>query len=130
MAKYRVNLTVYELKELEAIIRKHNTNQAVLQRAKITLFANGECKRNKDIMAELHIHSADITKWTKRWIDRAQDSVLERLSDLPRPGAPDTFTPEKICQMVARDCEYYISKSGLSNIKTNELATPWNTLLA
>ena len=105
MAKYRVNLTVYEFKELEAIIRKHNTNQAVLQRAKIILLANGECKRNKDIMAELHIHSADITKWTKRWIDRAQDTVLERLSDLPRPGAPDTFTPEQICQMVAMVCE-------------------------
>ena len=56
-------------------------------------------------MAELNINSGDITKWTKRWIDRAQDTVLERLSDLPRPGVPDTFTPEQICQMVAMVCE-------------------------
>ncbi len=105
MAKYRINLTVYERQELEAIIRRPNTAQKLVKRAKIILLANGECMNNKDIATELGIYNADITQWTKRWIDRSQDTVIERLSDLPRSGAPDTFTPEQICQLVALACE-------------------------
>jgi transposase len=89
MAKYHINLTVYERLELEKII----------------LLANGECMSNKDIATELGIYSADITQWTKRWIARSQDTVIQRLSDLPRSGAPDTFSPEQICQLVALACE-------------------------
>ena len=31
--------------------------------------------------------------------------MTERLSDAPRCGAPATFTPEQICQVVALACE-------------------------
>jgi transposase len=105
MAKYRINLTVYERQELETMIRRPNTEQQIVKRAKIILLANGECMSNKDIAAELGIYDADITQWTKRWIDRSQDTVRERLSDLPRSGAPDTFSAEQICQLVALACE-------------------------
>ncbi len=105
MAKYRINLTVYERLELEALIRKHNTAQKIVKRAQIILLANGECKSNEEIVAQLGIYSADISRWTKRWIERAQETVIQRLSDLPRSGAPDTFTPEQICQIVALVCE-------------------------
>ena len=30
---------------------------------------------------------------------------LDRLKDLPRPGAPDKFTPEQVCQLIALACE-------------------------
>ena len=105
MAKYRINLTVYERLELEKIIKRHTTEQQIAKRAKIILLANGECMSNKDIATELGLYSADITQWTKRWIDRSQDTVIQRLSDLPRSGAPDTFSPEQICQLVALVCE-------------------------
>jgi putative transposase len=32
-------------------------------------------------------------------------AVHELLRDAPRPGAPGTFTPEQICQIVAVGCE-------------------------
>lgn len=105
MAKHRINLTIYECQELETMTRKHNMQQKSVRRAKIILLANGECKSNKEISIELGTHSANVTKWTKRWIDRSQEPIIERLSDLPRCGAPDTFTPEQICQMVALVCE-------------------------
>ncbi len=105
MAKYRVNLTIIEYNKLIKIIEKHSTSQVVVQRAKIILLANGECKKNKEIMKDLGINSSEITKWTKRWIERSQDSILERLSDLARSGAPDTFTPKQICHLVAMVCE-------------------------
>ncbi len=98
-------MTGYERHELEALIRKHNTAQKIVRRAQIILLANGECKSNEEIVTQLGIYSADISRWTKRWIERAQETVIQRLSDLPRIGAPDTFTPEQICQIVALVCE-------------------------
>jgi transposase len=105
MANYRINLTEYERQELEALTRKHNTAQIIVRRAQIILLANGECENNKEIAAKLGAYSADVSRWTKRWIERAQDTVIQRLSDLPRSGAPDTFTAEQICQIVALACE-------------------------
>lgn len=105
MPKHRVNLTQYETQILEEVVRKPSSGQDIVKRAKIILLANGECKRNKEIVAELGIQSSDISRWTKRWIERTQYTVLERISDLPRSGSPDTFTPEQICKMVALVCE-------------------------
>lgn len=105
MAKYRINLTIYERQELEALIRRQNTAQNIVRRAQIILLANGECKSNDDIVAQLGVHSADVSRWTRRWIERSQETVIQRLSDLPRSGAPDTFTAEQICQIVALACE-------------------------
>jgi transposase len=48
-----------------------------------------------------------VSTWVKRWVETAGQelSVCERLADLDRPGAPDTFTPEQVCQLVALACE-------------------------
>jgi putative transposase len=67
--------------------------------------ANEEAKTNKDIAKHLGINLCDVTRWTKRWIDRAMESVEERLSDLPRSGAPDRITAEQWCQIMALACE-------------------------
>jgi DNA-binding NarL/FixJ family response regulator len=66
MAKYRINLTVYERLELEKIIKRHTPEQQIAKRAKIIFLANGECLSNKDIASELDIYSTDITQWTNR----------------------------------------------------------------
>ena len=105
MAKNRINLTRYEEQELVEIISKPSTAQNIAIRAKIILFANGECKRNKEIASELNIQSQDVSRWIKRWIEQTQEAVIKRLSDLPRSGTPNTFTPKQICQMVALVCE-------------------------
>jgi hypothetical protein len=51
------------------------------------------------------ISPCDITLWTKRWIERFDVPVSERLMDAPRPGAPDRITPEQWCQIMALACE-------------------------
>jgi len=43
--------------------------------------------------------------WRRRWQDAAATAgVAARLSDAPRCGAPATFTPEVICQIMALAC--------------------------
>jgi hypothetical protein len=46
-----------------------------------------------------------VTTWTKRWLEKSAEPIEQRLEDLPRPGAPDTFTPEQLCQLIALACE-------------------------
>ena len=82
---YRTSLTADETKQLEQLIRKSTAPQHLVRRAKIILMANGEGKSNQVIAEELGITSSKVSLWTKRWIDRAGDSLEERLSDLARP---------------------------------------------
>jgi transposase len=103
--KYRINLTSIELKKLEQIIRTQTAPQNEVKRAKIIIMANEEGKTNKEISETLNTTSAEITKWTKRWVDCTLAPIGKRLKDLPRSGAPDTFTPEQWCQIMALACE-------------------------
>jgi hypothetical protein len=44
--------------------------------------------------------------WRRRWLASPPSAgVAARLSDAPRCGAPATFTPEAICQIIALACE-------------------------
>lgn len=101
---YRTNLTADETKKLEQIIRKSTAPQHLVRRARIILMANGEEKSNKVIAEKLGITSSKVSIWTKRWTDRAEDTVEERLSDLPRSGAPCQITPEQWCKIMAVCC--------------------------
>lgn len=102
--EYRINLTAYETSQLEQLIRQSTAPQNLVKRAKIILMANGEGQSNKEISEILGTTLAKVTMWTKRWIDRALDSIEERLSDLPRPGSPGKITPEQWCQIMAVCC--------------------------
>jgi putative transposase len=103
--KYRINLTRSEKSALEQLLRRHSTPQNKARRAQIILLANEEAKTNKDIAKHLGINLCDVTRWTKRWIDRAMEPVEARLSDSPRSGAPDRITAEQWCQIMALACE-------------------------
>ena len=103
--KYRINLTGGEKAELEQVIRRHTTPQNEARRARIILLANEECCTNQEIAKQLGINSCDITRWTKRWIDLAMEPIQDRLSDAPRPGAPDRITAEQWCNIMALSCE-------------------------
>ncbi|CAK0772802.1 hypothetical protein CCP3SC15_4640004 [Gammaproteobacteria bacterium] len=46
-----------------------------------------------------------MTQWTKRWVERALKPIRDRLSDLLRPGRPDTISAEQCCQIMALACE-------------------------
>ena len=103
--RYRINLLASERTTLEALIRQQTTPQHLAKRARIILLANGEAATNRAISDQLGVTQAEVTTWTKRWIERAMDPLAERLADLPRSGRPDTITPEQWCQILALACE-------------------------
>ena len=67
--------------------------------------ANGEGMSNQAIAEALGIYKADVSIWTRRWVERAMEPVADRLADLPRSGRPDTVTPEQWCRILALACE-------------------------
>lgn len=99
--QFRINLLASERVELETLIRTHSTPQVVARRARIILLANGEWQSNQVIADAMGLFKADVTVWTKRWIERALEPVAARLSDRPRPGRPDTIPPEQWCRILA-----------------------------
>lgn len=102
--RYRINLTEQEREVLRQLTRQHTATQRIVRRAKIILMA-GEGESRQDIAAKLGVRSPVVTTWTKRWLEKSAAPVAQRLEDLPRPGAPDTFTPEQLCQLIALACE-------------------------
>jgi putative transposase len=91
----------------------------MVTRGKIILMAD-DGLNNQYIADDLGIHVQTPRRWRNRWAEAAErlkdietdldDKALyahikEMLSDEPRSGAPATFTPEQICQIVALSCE-------------------------
>ncbi len=103
--KYRVKLRDKERAQLEQLVRRHSTPQNLVRRARIILLANGEAQSNTAISEHLGVTKANVTHWTKRWIERASESTENRISDLPRSGAPSRITAEQWCKIMALACE-------------------------
>ena len=100
-----IELTAEQAGILDHLVRAHSTGQQLAERARIILSAaagKGIC----ETAAELGLWRKTVRHWRRRW-ERADASigVIERLSDEPRSGAPATFTPEQICQIMALACE-------------------------
>jgi len=101
---------------LEQLARAHTTGQLLAQRARIVMAA-ADGLNNTQIGVALGITAKMARHWRGRWLaQRAiplEDlSVAARLRDAPRPGAPPTFTPEQLCQIVALACEEAPRESG------------------
>ena len=102
---YKIKLSQKEQEELEQLVRKQTTAQNIAKRAKIILMANDGTYKNMEIAKALGIRPEDITKWTKRWVEKQTGSVEERLSDIARPGRPPIITAEQWCKIMALACE-------------------------
>jgi transposase len=110
--KSTIHLSDKEREDLERVTRRQNAAQKLVRRAHIVLLAN-EGVSYGQIARKLNIEPNVVTTWVKRWHETRQDGqadedglpVEERLADAPRSGAPDTFTPEQVCQIVALACE-------------------------
>ncbi len=99
-----------EQKELEALVRKHSTPQQIALRGRMILLA-AEGKRNAQIARELSVSVDTVRCWRMRWLGRQKlslddFSIIERLSDTPRPGRPSQMTAEQFCQMITLACEH------------------------
>lgn len=102
---YKIKLEEKEQLCLEKFIRKQTNPQNEVKRAKIILLANEQKMSHQKIAEKLSIDPSDITRWTKRWKERANDPIEERIKDLPRSGAPCRITAEQWCRIMALACE-------------------------
>lgn len=104
---------------LEKIARCYTNPYWLVVRAKIVLYATAGAN-NTEIAQRLDTDSDTAARWRRRWLEAtprlsaAETESLEEkdlrvlieatLSDDPRPGTPDTFTPEQLVQVVAVAC--------------------------
>lgn len=124
-----VEVSPRQQRVLEQVVRRRTTPQQLATRARIILAAAAG-ESNRALALRLGITRDVAQAWRARWhaagaallaaeadtgpgtapgetgSDRAL-GVLVRgvLADAPRSGAPPTFTPEQLCQIVAIACE-------------------------
>jgi transposase len=92
--------------ELQQLVDRHKTPQQIARRVQIILRADAE-QTHRQIARGLNISRDMARHWRERWLDTASkgQTVLERLQDAERPGAPATFTPEQLTHVFAIACE-------------------------
>jgi len=115
-----IKLTPMLKKILEKVARCYTNPYWLVLRAKIILYA-ATGANNTEIARRLEITSDTAGKWRNRWVEAEPclsaaeaeglgenelAALIEAtLSDTPRPGTPDTFTPEQLVQVIAVACE-------------------------
>jgi putative transposase len=100
-----VRLSSEHERELNNLVRAHSTPQKLAERARIVLLAAAGLGVTETAQ-RLGIWRKTSGHWRRRWRDAdGSAGVAARLSDAPRCGAPATFTPEVICQIMALACE-------------------------
>jgi putative transposase len=104
-----IALSEADREALEALVRRHRTGQQLALRARMILAA-ADGLNNAQIGRQLGVEADTVRRWRGRWlrlqaVERAELSVPERLSDVPRPGAPPRITAEQVCRVVALACE-------------------------
>ena len=118
----QITLTAHQRHVLTRLVRAAGTPQAVAARARVILGA-ADGASNRGLAAQLTLARNTVQAWRDRWAaaaetllaaeveggpddDRALHAVIQGvLADAPRPGAPTTFTPEQLCQLMAMACE-------------------------
>ena len=132
-------LTDPQRETLEHLTRRRSTTQGLVRRARIVLAA-AEGHNNEHIARRLGINRETARLWRRVWSDAQEllaaaekeeisekalrECVEEVLADAPRSGAPATFAPEQIVQIVALACEDPREDSGrpVSHWTPRELA--------
>ena len=104
-----IELTSIERRELNNLLRRHSTPQQLALRARIVLSA-ADGLNNGQIVRELGVSRDMASLWRGRWLGLQAVSfddlsVEERLTDVPRSGAPARISAEEVCQIVALACE-------------------------
>jgi putative transposase len=118
----KVPLSEAEREKLQALVRAHQTGQQTALRARIILLL-AEGLGVMEVANRLETTPPTVRLWREHWLARLEATVIERLQDDPRPGAPLTFTAEQFCQLIALACEPpELSKRPISHWTPRELA--------
>ncbi|HEY1350554.1 MAG TPA: helix-turn-helix domain-containing protein [Ktedonobacteraceae bacterium] len=93
----------------EQLRHRHSLAQQIALRGRIVLGA-ADGKSKSEIAREVGPGVDRVRAWRMRWLSlqalpMEAFSVMERLSDIPRPGRPSAISAEPICQVVAMACE-------------------------
>ena len=100
-----IQLSAEQEAALSALVRAHSTPQKLAERARIILLAAAG-KGMSETAEALGVWRKTVRHWRRRWEAAANSAdVADRLSEAPRCGAPATFTPEQVCQIMALACE-------------------------
>jgi transposase len=115
-----IQLTTRQRQLLDHLTRREHSSQQLLRRLQIVRLA-ADGFTNDAITHQLDLHRETARIWRKRWVqaqdclaaaeaEGATDPQLLRLieailADEPRPGAPATFSPEALAQLMALACE-------------------------
>lgn len=104
-----IQLSEAEKTALNKIVKKHKVGQQIVKRARIVLAA-AEGQSNHQIKRTLKVGINTVRLWRSRWqmlaaIPLTELSVIERLEDVPRPGAPARITADQRCQIEKLACE-------------------------
>ena len=115
-----IKLTAVLKQILEKITRCYTNPYWLVLRAKIVLYA-ATGANNSEIARRLDTTPNTVGKWRNSWLGAAPrllaaatEGPVEKaltalvtaaLSAAPRPGAPDTFTPEQLVQVIVTACE-------------------------
>ena len=86
--------------ELERLLRRSKTGQALALRARIVL-ASAEGESDMDVAARLGTTRETVGKWRRRFIEKGCDGLL----DEPRPGAPRTVSDADVERVVTMTLE-------------------------
>jgi putative transposase len=132
-------LTDRQRETFEHLRRRTSSTQGLVRRGRIVLAA-AEGHNNEQIARRLGINRETARLWRRVWSDAAEllaaeeeeeisekalrECVEEVLADAPRSGAPATFAPEQVVQIVALAWEAPREDSGrpLSHWTPRELA--------
>jgi transposase len=106
-----LKFTNKERRELERLVSRPSTAQAMAQRARIVL----ECesgKSNSQVAQELGVTRVTVGKWRRRFVENRVDGLF----DEPRPGAPRKITDDDVERVITLTLE---------SVPSN--ATHWST---
>ena len=76
----------------------------MVQRAKIILLGGRKLTQHQ-IATQLEVRPNTVSTWIRRWRERSDLPIEERLADAERSGTPPKFTPEQACRIIALACE-------------------------
>ena len=100
-----LNLSDDERIQLQQLSDRHNTPQQIARRARIILMAS-EGQNHREIARKLDINRQMARLWRNRWLEtNGKDlSILQRLQDQERVGAPVKFSMEQVIELFALAC--------------------------
>ena len=114
----KIKVSEKQLVVLQELSCSRTVSKGTVQRA-LSIVQGFQGKLNQEIALEVGLNRQQVGVWRQRWRNaweslcvwecaqphRLREAILAVLSDAPRPGAPATFTPEQVTQIVALACE-------------------------